>query len=62
MSERLRQGLQLRNEREIGVGPLKGKDQVERLELSQTCGPVRATVSAPAAPWRLENRQAEGEA
>ena len=38
MSERLRQGLQLRNKREIGVGPLKGKDQLERLELSQTRG------------------------
>ena len=36
MSERLRQGLQLRNQREIGVGPRKGKDQAERLELSQT--------------------------
>ena len=36
MSERLRQGLQLRNKREIGVGPLKGKDQAERPELSQT--------------------------
>ena len=38
MSERLRQALQLRNKREIGVGPLKGKDQAERLELSQTRG------------------------
>ena len=36
MSERLRQGLQLRNKRERGVGPLKGKDQAERPELSQT--------------------------
>ena len=36
MSERLRQDLQLRNKREIGVGPLKGKDQAERAELSQT--------------------------
>ena len=38
MSQRLRQGLQLRNKREIGVGPRKGKDQLERLELSQTHG------------------------
>ena len=38
MSERLQQCLQLRNKREIGVGPLKGKDQLERLELSQTHG------------------------
>ena len=36
MSERLRQGHQLRNKREIGVGPPKGKDQAERVELSQT--------------------------
>ena len=36
MSERLRQGLQLRNKREIGVRLPKGKDQVERVELSQT--------------------------
>ena len=35
MSEQLRQGLQLRNKREIGVGPQKGKDQAERPELSQ---------------------------
>ena len=38
MSERLRRGLKLRNKREIGVGPLKGKNQLERLELSQTRG------------------------
>ena len=38
MGERLRQGLKLRNKREIGVGPLKGKNQLERLELSQTRG------------------------
>ena len=36
MSERLRQGLQLRNKREKGVRPPKGKDQAEREELSQT--------------------------
>ena len=35
-SERLRQGLQLRNKREKGVRPPKGKDQAEREELSQT--------------------------
>ena len=35
MSERVRQGLQLRNKREIGVRPPKGKDQAERVELSQ---------------------------
>ena len=33
MGERLRQGLKLRNKREIGVGPLKGKNQLERQEL-----------------------------
>ena len=38
MSERLRRGLKLRNKREIGVGPLKGKNQLERPELSQTRG------------------------
>ena len=38
MSERLRRGLKLRNKRERGVGPLKGKNQLERLELSQTRG------------------------
>ena len=38
MGERLRQGLKLRNKSEIGVGPLKGKNQLERLELSQTRG------------------------
>ena len=38
MGERLRQGLKLRNKREIGVEPLKGKNQLERLELSQTRG------------------------
>ena len=36
MSERLRQGLRLKNKREIGDGPRKGKDQAERPELSQT--------------------------
>ena len=36
MSERLRQGLQLKNKREKGVRPPKGKDQAERVELSQT--------------------------
>ena len=38
MGERLRRGLKLRNKCEIGVGPLKGKNQGERLELSQTRG------------------------
>ena len=38
MGERLLQVLKLRNKREIGVGPLKGKNQLERLELSQTRG------------------------
>ena len=38
MSERLRRGLKLRNKREIGVGPLKGKNQLERLEFWQTRG------------------------
>ena len=36
MSERLRQGLQLRNKREKGDRPLKGKDQAEREEPSPT--------------------------
>ena len=36
MSERLRQGHQLRNKREKGDRPLKGKDQAEREELSPT--------------------------
>ena len=36
MSERLRQGLQLRNKREKGDRPRKGKDQAEREELSLT--------------------------
>ena len=36
MSERLRQGLQLRNKCEKGGRPPKGKDQAEREELSQT--------------------------
>ena len=36
MSERLRRGLKLRNKREIGVGLLKEKNQLERLELLQT--------------------------
>ena len=40
MSEQLRRGLKLRNIREIGVGPLKGKNQVERPELSQTRGRI----------------------
>ena len=38
IGERLRLGLKLRNKREIGVGPLKGKNQGERLELSQIHG------------------------
>ena len=38
MGERLRRGLKLRNRREKGGGPLKGKDQRERRELSQTRG------------------------
>ena len=36
MSERPRQGLQLRNKCEKGDRPLKGKDQAEREELSPT--------------------------
>ena len=36
MSERLREGLQLRNKREKGDRPLKGKDQAEREEPSPT--------------------------
>ena len=38
MSERLRHGLQLRNQCEKGDRPLKGKDQAEREELSLTQG------------------------
>ena len=37
MGVRLRHGLKLRNKRETGGGPLKGKNQRERPELSQTC-------------------------
>ena len=55
-SERLRQGLKLRNKREIGVGPLKGKNSRRR------AAAVMATVSAPAATGRKENLQAEAEA
>ena len=63
MSERLRQGLQLRNKREIGVAPPKGKDQAERPELSQTrCRSEGHSKSAPTAPGRQENRQAEAKA
>ena len=36
MSERLRQGLQLRNKREKGDRPLKGKDQAERRTLADS--------------------------
>ena len=36
-SERLRQGLQLRNKREKGDKPQKGKDQAEREEPTPTC-------------------------
>ena len=57
MSERLRQGLQMRNKREKGDRPLKGKDQAER---QAPAG--RITASAPAATGRQENRQAEAEA
>ena len=56
MSERLRQGLQLRNKREKGDRPLKGKDP-RRLAATG-----RITASAPAATGRQENRQAEAEA
>ena len=38
MSERLRRGFKLRNKCEIGVGPLKGKNHLKRLQLSQTRG------------------------
>ena len=59
MSERLRQGLQLRNKRERGVGPLKGKDQLERLELSQTRGRSEGhskLTGSPRAPRELSGR------
>ena len=59
MSKRLRQGLQLRNKREIGVGPLKGKDQAERPELSQTRGHSEGhskRAGSPRAPRELSGR------
>ena len=59
--ERLRQGLQLRNKREKGDRPLKGKDQAEREELSPTRSRRRITASAPAAAGRQENLRAEAE-
>ena len=67
MSERLRQGLQLRNKSEIGVGPQKGRTKqgkgLSRGQNSHTLtAAVRATVSVPAAPGRQENRQGEAEA
>ena len=62
MSERLRQGLQLRNKREKGDRPLKRKDQAEREELSLTRCLRRVTASAPAVPGHQENRQEEAEA
>ena len=65
MGERLRHGLKLRNKHETGVGPLKGKNQSERLELSQTrslAASVRATVSALAAIGRKEKHQTAAEA
>ena len=62
MSERLRQGLQLRNKREKGDRPLKGKDQAEREEPRRLAAAGRITASAPAAIGRQENRQAEAEA
>ena len=62
MSERLRQGLQLRNKRERGVGPRKGKDQLERLELSQTRDRSEGHSKRAGIPRVPENRQAEAEA
>ena len=38
MGERLRLGLKLRNTRETGIGPQKGKNTGESQELSKTCG------------------------
>ena len=57
--ERLRQGLQLRNKREKGDRPLKGKDQAAREELLLTRSCRRITARAPAATGRQENLQAE---
>ena len=45
MGERLQQGLKLRNKRKIGVGPLNGNNQQERLELSHTRGRSKRTGS-----------------
>ena len=58
MGERLRLGLKLRNKREIGAGPRKGKNQGERLELSQTHGRSKHAGSHRA----RREPQAEGEA
>ena len=62
MGERLRHDLKLRSKHETGVGPLKGKNQTERLGLSRLATAVRATESAPAATGRKEKHQALAEA
>ena len=62
MSEWLRQGRQLRTKREIGVGPRKGKDQLERPELSQTRDRSEGHSKRVGSPRAPENHQAEAEA
>ena len=59
MSERLRQGLQLRNKRQKGGRPPKGKDHAEREELSPTrcCSEDHSKrACSPRAPRASEGR------
>ena len=61
MSERLRQGLQLRNKRKKGDRSLKGTKQRGK-NSRRLAAAGRITASAPAATGHQENRQAEAEA
>ena len=61
-SERLWQGLQLRNKHEKGDRPPKGKDQAEREELSPTRCRREDHSKRSGSPGRQENRQSEAEA
>ena len=58
MGERLLQGLKLRNKREIGDGPRKGNNQLERLELSHTRG--RSEGHSKRAGSYREHRETSG--
>ena len=61
-NERLRQGLKLRNKREIGGGPRKGRTKERGKNSHRLEAAVRDTGSAPVATGSEENPQAEGEA